>query len=367
MLAPTVTDTEDQIVDVFNSNGALTAAVHALENTVLMTLPDNPSWYTTIESELKSAQSQSTSWLTNTSPTLYATATQSYIDYANLFGPAAGDMETLVEQIQTAGNIPSAAQQSTLSELVQKLLSTASAQQSACAALQTEVNSLLSTLTTLQSEINTAINDGLSDEELDVEAIQDTQDDIDELMIKMTKKSTKAGEASFSANTDSVSAVASLTFKLAASEGELGPAVIGTMIYSDVELTLDVIYTDEVHDIVKKINADLATLQAEEMALALTQSVVTNLESLLDTIDAALETFTDLTTIWNEVVDDLTWMMVVLAQPQIDVSKIPALLDLSDAASAWSTISQYATWAQTQPISQTLSLPEQTVTSTQTS
>lgn len=361
MLAPSVTETEDQIVDVFNSNGALTAAVHALENTVLMSLPSNPSWYTTIQSQLSSAQTQSMSWLTSTSPTLFSTATQSYIDYANLFATSASAMETLVAQIQAAGSI-SAEQQSTLSAIVQNLLNTATAKQTACAALQTQVDSFRTTMATLQSEINTAIDDGLSDEEADAEAIEDTQDDIEQLMIKMTKDSTKQNEESFGAEKQSVSAVAALTFQLAAAGGTLGYTTIATMIYSDVDITMDVIYSDEVENLVKKISKELETLEAEEIALALTQSVVTSLQSLLDTIDAAMETFTDLTTIWDEVVDDLTWMMVVLAQPQIDVSKIPALLDLSDAATAWSTISQYATWAQTQPSSQTLALPEQSIT-----
>ena len=45
--------------------------------------------YTSIESTLTSAQTQSMTWLTDTSPTLFATATQSYIDYANLFTTSA--------------------------------------------------------------------------------------------------------------------------------------------------------------------------------------------------------------------------------------------------------------------------------------
>ena len=223
-----------------------------------MTLPDNPSWYTTIESELATAQSQSMSWLTNTSPTLYATATPSYIDYANLFGPSASDMETLVAQIKAGGNIPTAEQQSTLNEIVQKLLNIATTKQSACAALQTTVDSFRSTLTSLQSEIDTAIDDGLSDEELDAQAIQDTQSDIEELMMKMTKTSTEMSEESFGSEKESVSAVASLTFQLAASEGTLGAATIGTMIYSYVDLTLD--------DLVEIAQLSDAQLDAESMA-----------------------------------------------------------------------------------------------------
>src|SRR5205085_3553856 len=179
MLAPDVTTAQQQITDTFNSNASITAAVHSLENTVLQTLTPTPSWYTTINTALKTSQQQSMSWLLQTSPSIFATATQSYIDYANIFATTQEAMQNIVNQISTT---PTAQQQALLTTFVQTLLNTAQKNLTACSSLQTQMTTFRTQMQTNQSTISTAVTAALADEGQIAAQIQATQTQIDSLM-----------------------------------------------------------------------------------------------------------------------------------------------------------------------------------------
>ena len=183
-------------------------------------------------------------------------------------------------------------------------------------------------------------------------------------MQQFTKYSTMASSSTISFGTSTFSLVISLTFGLALSGGTLGIATLAAAAISiGTALTESIIYTDDVKQLVSNISSQLETLGQEQVQLAMVQSVVTSLDTLMSTNEAALETFSDLTTIWNEVVDDLQWMLVVLAQPQIDITKIPALNSLAATNTAWQSISQFATQAQTCPLNSppVVQLPQATI------
>ena len=361
MLAPDVTTAQQQITDTFNSNASITAAVHSLENTVLQTLTPTPSWYTTINTALQTSQQQSMSWLLQTSPSIFATATQSYIDYANIFATTQEAMQNIVNQISTT---PTAQQQALLTTFVQTLLNTAQKNLTACSSLQTQMTTFRTQMQTNQSTISTAVTAALADEGQIAAQIQATQTQIDSLMQQFTKYSTMASSSTISFGTSTFSLVISLTFGLALSGGTLGIATLAAAAISiGTALTESIIYTDDVKQLVSNISSQLETLGQEQVQLAMVQSVVTSLDTLMSTNEAALETFSDLTTIWNEVVDDLQWMLVVLAQPQIDITKIPALNSLAATNTAWQSISQFATQAQTCPLNSppVVQLPQATI------
>lgn len=369
MLAPDVTTAETQIVDTFNSNASITAATHALENTALEQLTPTPDWWTTINQELTASQASSMSWLTSTSPTLFATATQSYIDYANYFNTAVGTLQQYVDQIQSGGNIttPSSSQVQGLVAIFGHLLTIAQTNLTNCADLQAQVDSFRTEMATSQDEINTAISDALETEEDLSAEIQAMQTQIESLMSQLAVYTSKADAADISSEKTVSTLAVKMVFAFAMTGGAASIGTLAAAVVSiGVDLTEEIIYSDKIAALVSQISSDLETLGEEEVQLVFTQAVVTSLQTVLDANTSALETFTDLTTIWSEVVDDLQWLLVVLSQPQIDVSKVPALLDLPDANSAWQSIAAFATTTQsTSFTNSSISLPQTTVQSTE--
>ena len=216
-----------------------------------------------------------------------------------------------------------------------------------------------------QSEINTAISGALETEsELSAE-IQATQTQIASLMQQLAVYTSKMESADMgSVKTVSTLAV-KMVFALAVSGGVASVGTLAAAVFAvGVDLTEEIIYSDRIAALVSQISADLEQLGQEEVQLAFTQAVVTSLQSVLDANTSALETFTDLTTIWAQVVDDLTWLLIVLSMPQIDITKVPDLLDLADANGSWQSISSFAAEAQSTSLTNSsITLPQATVDS----
>src|SRR5258708_17188431 len=85
MRAPALTTAQNQMTNTLNAGAAMTAWVQALEDCVLPPLTPMPTWYTSINSNLQSAQSSSMSWLTTTAPAAFASSTEAYIAYTHPF------------------------------------------------------------------------------------------------------------------------------------------------------------------------------------------------------------------------------------------------------------------------------------------
>lgn len=352
MIAPDTTTAQNQITNTFNANATITSWVHGLENCVLPVLTPQPSWFSDLNSALQTAQKNALSWLQQTSPQLFAQATQSFIDYANAFkvtiGPGTtATVSSVVAEIQTAGGIPTADQQKLLTTLVSSLLQTATAQQAIAVNLQEQMDAFR----TQMGQDNLIINDGIASATKqagqDSAQIQSIQNSIQELMLQLTADNTKVSNADVSYGSAIFSTIIGLTFGLAAASGVLGiGVVIGAVISIGSAITSEIVYTEDVKKDIANICNLLSQLPEEQQQLALTQSIISTLDTLSESNDAALQTFVDLTAIWATVVDDLQWLLVVLDQPRIDVNKIPALTSLTAANNAWQQISAFATQTQ---------------------
>src|SRR5258708_2560447 len=163
MLAPDLTTAQNQMTNNLNAGAAMTAWVQALEDCVLPPLTPMPTWYTSINSNLQSAQSSSMSWLTTTAPAVFASSTEAYIAYANLFNATLTPLTSLMATIATQSSVPTSAQQEELVELVTNLLGTAQTNLTTAQTQQSQVAALHSTMPTDQTTLPPPIHTPLLD------------------------------------------------------------------------------------------------------------------------------------------------------------------------------------------------------------
>ncbi len=353
MLASNPETTINQLTSVFNSNNEITTWVHALENAVLPILDPAPSWYTNVNGALETSQQHSMSWLTASGPALHAKLSQSFIDYNNIFQLIAPQLRKLVGQISASGNIPSAEQQRLLTTYVEQLQKQAVASQSA-------VGQLLSTMMTYRTQMGTdhvtlsqAMAAALESEDEDREKIEQVQQQITTLLQKLSADSTKATNSEVSYGTAIFSVIVGFTFGLVASGGILALGGFAAAVLSVASgVTFNQIYSNDVSQDLEQLTNLMGELADDKQQLAMVQGVIASLQSLVDSNDDALQTFSSFSDIWDWTVYGLDYLLVVLAQPQIDVSKIPDLNDLDDAAKSWAQMAEFATKVQNATLTQ---------------
>lgn len=353
MLASNPETTINQLTSVFNSNNEITTWVHALENAVLPILDPAPSWYTNVNSALETSQQHSISWLTASGPAIHAKLSQSFIDYNTIFQLIVPELQKLVGQIAASGNIPTAEQQKLLTTYIEQLQKQAVASQSA-------VGQLLSAMMTYRTQMGTdhvtlsqAMAAALESEDEDREKIQQVQQQITTLLQKLSADSTKATNSEVSYGTAIFSVIVGFTFGLVASGGILALGGFAAAVLSVASgVTFNQIYSNDVSQDLEQLTNLMGELADDKQQLAMVQGVITSLQSLVDSNDDALQTFSSFSDIWDWTVYGLDYLLVVLAQPQIDVSKIPDLNDLNDAAKAWAQMAEYATKVQNATLTQ---------------
>jgi len=353
MLASNPETTINQLTSVFNSNNEITTWVHALENALLPILDPAPSWYTNVNGALETSQQHSMSWLTATGPDIHARLSQSFIDYNNIFQLIAPELKKLAGQIAQNGNIPGADQQQLLTTYVQQLQKQASASQAA-------VGQLLSAMMTYRTQMGTdhvtlsqAMAAAVASEDDDREKIEQVQQQITTLLQKLSADSTNATNSEVSYGTAIFSVIVGFTFGLVASGGILALGGFAAAVLSVASgVTFNQIYSNDVSKDLEELTNLMSELADDKQQLAMVQGVIASLQSLVDSNDDALQTFSSFSDIWDWTVYGLDYLLVVLAQPQIDVSKIPDLNDLDDAMKAWGQMADYATKVQNATLTQ---------------
>ncbi|HVX29724.1 MAG TPA: HBL/NHE enterotoxin family protein, partial [Nitrolancea sp.] len=353
MLASNPETTINQLTSVFNSNNEITTWVHALENALLPILDPAPSWYTNVNGALETSQQHSMSWLTTTGPDIHAKLSQSFIDYNNIFQLIAPELKKLVGQIAQGGNIPNAEQQQTLVTLVQQLQKQASASQSVVDQLLSAMMSYRTQMGTDHVTLSQAMAAAVAAEDDDREQIEQVQQQITALLQKLSADSTKATNSEVSYGTAIFSVIVGFTFGLVATGGLLALGGFAAAILSVASgVTFNQIYSNDVSKDLDELTNLMSELADDKQQLAMVQGVITSLQSLVDSNDEALQTFSSFSDIWDWTVYGLDYLLVVLAQPQIDVSKIPDLNDLDDAMAAWQKMADYATKVQNATLTQ---------------
>ena len=348
MLAPDSTVVKNQITNTFGANATVTGWVEGLQNCVLPNLSPQPAWFASLSTALQNAQGNVMNWF-SLSSSIATDGTQSYIDYATLFEAITQVLSPLLAKIEAQGNIPTSTQQQELVQLIGQLLSHA--------------QSALSTLTNLQNSIQgfhgqmvhdhnifvEGINNALQTEGQDAAKVQAVQNSIQAIMLELGIYNSKIDSSNFSFETTVFKTILTLTFTLET----LGIGGIISMALSlGSAITSSVINTEAFEREINNLITLMAQLEQADIQLALAQTTVENLKSVLSSNDDALQTMIDLTSVWTTIVDDLQWLSIVLAQPKINISTIPAFASLTAANQNWQSISNFSTLVQYYSITQ---------------
>jgi len=344
VLAPDPTNSVAQLTAVFNANTAITAWVQALENAVIPPLDPVPDWYNPLNQALKTSQKNSTSWLSSTSPQIHSAISQSFIDYANLFFNTVTPLSNLVAQIKTNGKgVPTAGQQSELQSLVQLLLDQANKGLVKTTDLMTLISNYSTQMNSDRNTLLTALNGAIATQSADQEKIQQVQLQINALLEKIALKSADVSGKNISAGTGLVSVVVGMTFGIVLSGGVVALGSFASAVISiGVAAVMSEIYSDEVAEDYKQLVVLMGELSEDQMQLAMVNGVISNMQTLLNQNDQALRAFSSFLDVWNFAVYQLQSLLVVLAQPQINVQLIPDLNSLSDAVTAWQAIFKFS-------------------------
>jgi Bacillus haemolytic enterotoxin (HBL) len=349
MLAPDPSDAIDQLTGLLNAANRITQWVLALENTVLPPLDPQPAWYQEIAAALKTSQQHSQKWLNETAPDIVADTAASFIDYAGMFSNVVLDITPLLKLIAAQKSLPTSAQAKDLTEYVTALAQTAAAKRDTVRALSAAMKKYHAEMQADCAALKTAMTAALADEAQDQAAIQQVQTQIQSIELTLAADNTQA--TADDVNTQQ--ALTGLVVTLAFSAGTIDPIAFGIALLGiGVDIAISAADAARVKADLAQIQTLSATLSTDQLQLGLLQGVISNLEYLSDGNHAALQTFDDVDDTWAFAAYGLNYLLVVLAQPQIDISKIPDLQDLGAAAAAWQQVAAFATKVQNATLTQ---------------
>lgn len=338
MLAPDANDALAQLQGILISTNAITQSVYVLENTVLPPISPVPDWYETISTTLQVSQQHSLDWLTNTAPQIINTMCLGFVNYADEFKTHAQIAQNVVAQVSTqADHRPTAAQTLELTQLIGSLKDLATNNQKDVQTQQASMACFHGQMLHNLTGLKLAISNAKQAEAAALALVQQVEIQIQDIELTLAADVSNANAAG-STTSDALTGLAvSLTFDPALS---VGFAI--ALLYIGV----DAVLSDQA---VARVIADLnqlatlsSQLQADQIQLALLKGIVTNLENLASGIVDALTSFDDFDDTWSFAAYGLNYLLVVLDQPEADVSKIPDLNDLPLATCSWQTIATYA-------------------------
>src|SRR5262249_18584247 len=312
---------------IFKSPTGITLWVGTLVNSVLPPMDPQPTWYSSIESALQTSQQHSQTWLNETAPGIIADMSDAFIRYSGEFGNAVGDLKPLLADIAAHGNIPTANQ-------VQDLTAAIGVLQQATAANQAKVRSLMTDMANYQSQmqadfaaLKAALAAALPQEAADLAAVQQVQTQIQSIERALAADSGTATADSLDTTNAMISLVVGLTFAMGFEPVGFGMALL----FVGVDAVIQASAEAQVISDLKQIEALTDQLAEDQMQLGLMQGIVSNLENLENRVQDAMATFDDVDDTWSFANYGLSYLQVVLAQPQIDISTIPDFGDLDDA------------------------------------
>ena len=187
--------------------------------------------------------------------------------------------------------------------------------------------------------LKTALASALPQEAQDRALVQQVQTQIQSIELTLAADNEAATSATIDTSDDMNAMVVGLMLPLEFDPVGFGIALLGF----GADIIIDAEAQAQVQSDLSQIQTLSTQLSADQLQLGLMQGIVANLQNLADGIEAALTTFDDFDDTWSFANYGLNYLLVVLAQPQIDIGKIPDLNDLSDAAAAWQKMADFAT------------------------
>lgn len=338
MLAPDPADAISQLTAIFNSTTGITQWVGTLVNAVLPPMNPQPSWYQLISTTLQTSQRHAQTWLNETEPDIVAGMSNAFINYSGAFANVVTDATPVIQKVSQQGGTPTA-------EQVKELVGLFTALQQAAAENQKTVQTLMGEMGDYQTQmeadflaLKTALAAALPAEAKARALVQQIQTQIQSAEITLAADSATATSDDIDVNNAMTSLAVGLTFAMTFDPVGFAIALLGI----GVDIVISAEAEAQVQSDIQQIQALAAQLGPDEIQLGLLQGIVSNLDSLSDSVETAMTTFDDFDDTWSFANYGLTYLLVVLAQPQIDSNKIPDLNDLPAASAAWQQMSDFA-------------------------
>ena len=349
-LAPDVESHGEALTAFINAIALVTASAHSVINTTF-TDPETPapSWFTTLQTDLGTAQSHAQSWIEDLGPTITTTVPQQIIEYGSTFSNVVMDVTTILHQ---AGSGPlSSADFSQSNSLLQALVSQL---KSSDGAMQAAHSQLVAFLGLAEPPPGTGITgdaynlgEGSSAAQ---EAINVEESMIAAINSQITLLTTEMQQANTNATYSEIAIAGGIFLTICAvaltvATGGLGGVVLATCIYGvGGAIALAAIYTDEVKAYQKQINSLQSELTADQQlvcSLMAIEMTATGLQTSLQTAQVAMST---ILSTWATLLAKTEDVLANLEKVEnaSDPSVIKTVLEVQDAQSAWSQLTSFA-------------------------
>lgn len=360
MLAPNPLDAIQQMTDLVNTRASVAGWNQALLNCVIPPLSPLPDWYTKINGLITAAQSDASLWVNNQGPEAFATLTQGYVDYSNRFDATVAALQPLVSAALSTAGQPTPAQLKSMQILVSALKTTADQIQQRTSAVLAQLRKSRAGIEDMHQTLSEALEKAQAQAGEDAQKIESLRRKVADIQSSIAVLSSKVSADDIGAGKSMVTGVIGLTFGLGISGLTLGVGTIAALVVAVAGSAVSsVMLSNQLKSQLNEYVELASSLAEEQMQLALVQSVIGSLSQLQEANSLGESSATTATALWENTSSSLEWLLVVLDQPQIDVTRIPALNDLNQAAVVWRRIAGFAQQSQdVQLTMQTIPLPE---------
>ncbi len=338
MLATNPADAIEQLTGILNATNGITVWVGTLLNASLPSMNPQPAWYDAIDKALTASQDHSETWRSKTSPRIIDDMTSSFIGYCGAFRTAAHYAQQVLDTVATQGYIPNAGQIAELTQIFGGLQATTAQNKATVQKYLQAMEAYREEMESDHAAFQAALKAAFPQEAAAKAAIQQIQTQIQSIEIALAADNQAASTATVATGSALTSLVVGLTFA-----SEFDPVAFGVGVISiGADIVIDAETQARVMSDLRQIQSLTSQLTNDQVQLGLLQGIISNLQSLSQGIQSALDTFDDFDDTWTIANLSLTYLLVALAQPEVDVRRIPDLNNLQDATTAWQTMEAYA-------------------------
>ncbi|MEO6787855.1 MAG: hypothetical protein ABI318_17160 [Chthoniobacteraceae bacterium] len=367
MLAPNIDQTRQQLTAILNVRHGLQLWINALENTVIPPLTPTPAWYTAVNTSLANTQHASRSFNSGTGPDIKEVLPNTFVEFSTFFGLLARDLAPLLDQIQKGGDIPDSAQVKTLQALVGAMRKRAAEHQTTVVSIQKSLAGFHRGIVTERTALKKALAAAVPAEQKAADAVEKVQLLINALEARLIALTTKANDTDVSEE----KALYGLAIGVAMALGNFSLGGFGLgLLTVGIGFAQAEILNAEVEADVRQIGELMGTLIKDQEQFAMVEGVVSNLEGLMSGNEDAERNFSSFLDIWEFMLVRLDYLLVVLAQPKVNISLIPDFVALDQAVDVWQQISAFASKVQNaslihqEPITITVNIPQSATATT---
>ncbi len=337
MLSPNSDAITSQVTSDYRVNNYLMAWAHTLLNTNLFPVDPKPDWFDAVAAELATTKQTTKTWLHEDFPKIAAKLPQVLIEYANLFDSAVKELLPLV-----AWSNPQGDDRETVTDILKSLYTAANARRAEAIGWQTKVTAFAGVVKKSSADMAARakkVKETISSADKELLALQSR---IAELQRRLGITTTEAKHSMTGAAT--AGATISMTL-LAFTVGAAAFPVFGlagAIIGIGLNAAQEAAKSKEVLALVREIGELQVKLSAQQFQIAALETIAASFENLSDVCSEALTCMDGTVHHWDDIANNLAAVSELVAQPQVDLSRLHAFKELQTHAKNWGTIKQRA-------------------------